>query len=179
MSGADLPHLNLDLKIFGILPDQFAKINATIGSIVERAFSSITLKLYVADLHVQIQGVRDGPGPNHKMLFLSPNFVETFQITFVRLAHDGEKPGIGANTLALHLQAHELAAEGDFANVEAAGKRLNDDKVSGSGTRPSRVFKKLFARAILETDLYDLKRFRIGDTHRGDPVVCIVAVTTT
>ena len=41
------------------------------------------------------------------------------------------------------------------------------------------VFEKFFAGAVFEADLYGIKGARIRDALCRDPVVCVVAITTT
>jgi hypothetical protein len=127
------------------MANEFAKVNAAICRIKERAFASITLKLDITDLHIQIQRAGYGAGVNEDIALFFAHLVQTFQVPIVCLAYHLTQAGVLAYLLSFHLQTHQFTGQGYGAYVKTTANGLYYHPIAGGSTGMLRVFEKIFA----------------------------------
>src|SRR6185437_1907519 len=69
LAGADLPHFYLEAVFAGVYLDKFTEIHPVVRDIKKSSFSSVSLDLYLAHLHVQLQLSGDSAGTYQRLLF--------------------------------------------------------------------------------------------------------------
>lgn len=168
----DLAHLDFYPKFFCKKADQLPEIDAALRRVIKGRFPRIGLKFDIAHFHVHPQRAADRAGLDHRRLVELADFGVAFHVAVVGLSDDAVEPKILPDTLLFHLQFDQLARQRNASDIEAAAG-VDYHPIARRDAGPGRVFVKILPRAVFETDLDHVERNRVGNAHRGDPVISV------
>ena len=78
---------------------------------------------YIADFHIEVERPSNCAASNHHFALIRADFLEFFNIARVCPTNDIEKKSRRFDHFFLHLKAHHVAHQRDFADIEAAAAR--------------------------------------------------------
>ena len=129
LAGTDLFHLDADAEGFGQHLDELTEVDAGIGNVIKDGFVAVALIFHVADFHIQIEFLGYLAGTYHGVLFQRFGFLVLLDVSGACLAVDALDFCAGFEAGLAHLQRHELAREGNHADV-VTGRGFNGHDVS-------------------------------------------------
>ena len=122
LAGSDLLHLDAHLEGVGKDLDELAEVHSLIGYVVEDGLVAVALIFDVADLHVEVERFGYLACADHGVVLAGLCLFVFLKIGGFGFAEHALDLGVGLYVGAAHLQGHELAGQGDHADVMAGSR---------------------------------------------------------